>query len=300
LPVEGEVYAKAENFQRTGSFKYRGAYNFLASLTPEERNQGVVAHSSGNHAQAVALAAKSFGVSATLVIPEGAPEIKVRRTIEHGAKVLRCNNNRADRTRVAAKVVKATGKILIPPFEHLWIVAGQGTAGLEIVEDLPEVNNVMVCVGGGGLLAGVATAVKSMRPQAQVIAVEPELAADAAESFEKGAPIEWLAEDVTRTIADGVRTQQVGNLNFSIIRDHVDGFITVSEEDILKATQWYALEARLIVEPTGALTLAGYRTLLTDTQTKLTLNPGPTVLLVSGGNIDPVLLAELIRGNLLR
>ena len=295
LPLKGEVYAKTENLQKTGSFKYRGAYNFLASLNPDERRLGVVAHSSGNHAQAVALAAKSFGVPATLVIPEGAPEIKIRKTIEHGAKVLRCKNSRADRTRVAKEVVEATGQVLIPPFEHPWVIAGQGTVGIEIVEDLPEVSNVIVCVGGGGLIAGISTAVKSICPEAKVIGVEPELAGAAAQSFETGSPVEWPAEDVTRTIADGVRTQRVGDLNFSIIQDHVDGFVTVTEEEILQATRWYALEAHVMVEPTGALALAGYRMLLREIYPNLTLNPGPTVLLISGGNIEPKLMAKIIQ-----
>ena len=291
----GEVYAKAENLQKTGSFKYRGAYNFLGSLSPDKRELGVVAHSSGNHAQAVALAAKSFGVPATLVIPEGAPEIKIRKTIEHGAEVLRCKNTRADRTRIAKEVVEATGQVLIPPFEHPWVIAGQGTAGIEIVEDLPGVSNVIVCVGGGGLIAGISTAVKSICPKAKVIGVEPELAGDAAQSFEAGAPIEWRAEDVTRTIADGVRTQRVGDLNFSIMQNHVDGFVTVTEDDILLATRWYALEAHLMVEPTGALALAGYHKLMSDIPQNITLNAGPTVLLISGGNIEPELMAKIIQ-----
>ena len=293
LPLEGQVYAKPESLQRTGSFKFRGAYNFLAALGDEVRARGVVAHSSGNHAQAVALAARLFGVPATLVIPQGAPEVKVQRTLAHGAEVLRCENTRHDRARVATEVVEATGRTLVPPFDHPWIIAGQGTAGLEILEDLPEVANVLVCVGGGGLLAGIATALSAARPGVRVIGVEPELAADAAESFARGVAVEWSAAAVTRTLADGVRTQRLGDLNFDIIKAAVDGFVTVTEAAIREATRWYPLEAKLTVEPTGALTLAGYRTLLSG-GSSLDLNPGATVLLISGGNIDPALLAELL------
>ncbi len=294
LPLEGEVYAKPESLQRTGSFKFRGAYNFLAALPPEVRARGVVAHSSGNHAQAVARAARIFGVPATLVIPEGAPEVKVRKTTEQGGEILRCKNTRRDRARVAAEVVAATGRTLIPPFDHPLIVAGQGTAGLEIAEDLPGVANAIVCVGGGGLIAGVATALALTRPGVRVIGVEPELAADAAESFERGELVEWPAEAVTRTLADGVRTQRVGELNFEIIRGFVDRFVTVSEAAIREATAWYALEAGLAVEPTGALTLAGYWALRSADGGSPALKPGPTVLLISGGNIDPTLLAEIV------
>ena len=213
LPLEGEVYAKAENLQRTGSFKLRGAYNFLAALPREVRARGVVAHSSGNHAQGVACAAALFGVDATIVIPEGAPEVKIARTKAWGAEVVRCANTSDARMETAQRFVEERKVTLVPPFDHPWIVAGQGTVGLELAEDLPEVKNVLVCVGGGGLVAGVATALAARVPDAQVIGVEPELAADAKASFDSGTLQRWEARQTTRTVADGVRTQSLGRLN---------------------------------------------------------------------------------------
>jgi threonine dehydratase len=287
------VFVKAESLQRTGSFKIRGAYNFLAALDPAVRRQGVVAHSSGNHAQGVACAARLLGTRAVIVIPEGAPEIKVQRTSAHGAEIVRCASSSEERERVAADLVRSQGLTLIPPFDHPLIVAGQGTVGLEICSVLPDVRNVLVPVGGGGLLAGVATAVRALCPDAQVIGVEPELAADASESLFAGRPVAWDAARVGRTIADGVRTQRVGDLNFALIERLVTGIVTVSEEAIIEAARWYPREARLVVEPTGALTLAGYRALAHGGSSPKLL-PGKTVLVASGGNIGPEALARLL------
>jgi len=299
LPLPGdlytdEVYAKAENLQLTGSFKLRGAYNFLASLPEAVRARGVVAHSSGNHAQGVACAAHLFGVPATIVIPENAPDVKVARTRAWGAQVVRCANSSAERERVAQELVDAQGYTLVPPFDHPWTIAGQGTAGLEIAEDLPEVANVLVCLGGGGLLAGVATALHALLPSTQLLGVEPELAADGKASLEAGEVTRWDAALTARTLADGVRTQSLGALNFSIIRRRVAGVITVSEDAILEATRWYLTEAKLVAEPTGALTLAAYHKLRAGGAEGLRLKPGPTVLLLSGGNISPTFLAHLL------
>ncbi len=254
----------------------------------------MVTHSSGNHAQGVACAARLLGIQATVVIPEGAPEIKVERTRAWGATIVRCKDSMNDRYDTAREIADAKGATLVPPFDHPWIVAGQGTAGLEIVEDLNDVQNVLVCVGGGGLISGIATVLATACPEAQIIGVEPELAADAAESFETDRLISWSADRVTRTLADGVRTQRLGELNFSIIREHVRGFVTVSEEAIREATHWYALGAKLVVEPTGALTLAAFHKLRQQGSGTLRLKPGKTVLLISGGNIDPQLLASLL------
>lgn len=297
LPLDGEVYAKCENFQRTNSFKIRGAFNFLASLDAGARANGVVAHSSGNHAQGVAAAARHFGVPATIVIPEGAPEVKVERTKALGADVVRCENNSEARSRAALEIAERDGKTLVPPYDHPWIVAGQGTVGLEIADRLPNVANVLVCVGGGGLIAGIATALADRAPEATVLGVEPALAADAKESFESGSRTSWPAERVTKTIADGVRTQSIGELNFEIIQKHVDGFLTAEEDAIVEATRWYAHEAKLLVEPTGALTLAAWwRLAKGDLQGRRAalLRDGPTVLLVSGGNIAFDRLVDLI------
>jgi threo-3-hydroxy-L-aspartate ammonia-lyase len=295
LPLEATtpVFVKAENLQRTGSFKIRGASNFLARLTREERARGVVAHSSGNHAQGVACAAHDFGVPATIVIPEGAPAVKVERTKAWGADVVRCANTAADREATARRIADATGATLVPPFDHPWIVEGQASVGLEIADDLADVANVLVCVGGGGLIAGVASALRARGSRALVVGVEPALAADAGASFASGEIVTWPAERVTRTIADGVRTQALGHLTFSLIRQAVDAFVAVDEEAILDAAAWLVREAHLVVEPTGALTFAAYR-MLASGAGPVTLREGPTVLVVSGGNLDGSTLHGLI------
>ena len=289
---EPELYAKAESLQRTRSFKLRGAYNFLANLSPDVRNKGVTTHSSGNHAQGLACAAALFGVPAAIAIPEGAPAVKVAATRAWGAEVIACEGSREGREAAAQQVVRERGFTLVPPFDHPWIVAGQGTVGLEIAEAL-DVANVLVCAGGGGLLAGVTVAIRSLCPDAQIIGVEPELAADATESFYAGALRSWPAEKTTRTIADGVRTQSLGQINFEIIKRYVHGFVTVSEQEIVDALRWYAFKAGLVVEPTGALPLAAFRKIQRG-ETDIRLRDGKTVLLITGGNVDPEQLRKLL------
>ena len=291
LPVAGEVYAKCENLQRTGSFKFRGAFNAVASLL-ERGNavRGVVADSSGNHAQGVAAAAHLLGVRSCIVIPRNAPAIKVQRTAAWGAEIVRCPDASDERMAVAMQIRDQRGWAYIAPFDNADVIAGQGTAGLEICEDLRDVETVLVCVGGGGLLAGIVTAVKALAPTARVIGVEPELAADAQESFRSGRRVSWDANLVTRTVCDGVRTQGIGELNFQIIRALVDDIVTVPEAAILQAMRFYALEAKLAVEPTGALTLAAL-------QSGAVQAIGKTVCLVSGGNFDPVFYGAVIAGN---
>lgn len=306
LPADGPgalapgLWAKPENLQRTGSFKLRGATNFLAQLDPAVRARGVVTHSSGNHGQAVACAAAAFGVPATVVIPEGAPEVKLRRTEGWGAEILRCRNTAADREHVAREAADASGGTLVPPFDHPWIVAGQGTVGLEIAEDLPDVANVLVCVGGGGLSAGSVLALAERAPRARVIGVEPELAADAHESLARGERTSWPAERTTRTIADGVRTQALGEVPWRILKEGLDGIVTVSEDEIRAAAAWWARHGGLVVEPTGALTLAAWRRLTAGTASGSTLADGPTVLVISGGNVDDDVLTELLSDPALR
>ena len=295
LPLEGEVYAKCENLQRTNSFKIRGAFNFLASLDDETRSRGVVAHSSGNHAQGVAAAARHFGVPATIVIPDGAPELKVERTRALGAEVVRCTNSARERDRAAREIAERDGRTIVPPFDHPWIIAGQGTIGLEIAERLPDVAHVLVCVGGGGLISGIGTALAGHAPAARVVGVEPALAADAKESFEADELRSWPAERVTRTIADGVRTQSIGEHNFEAIRRHVKEFVTADEQAIVAAAHWYVHDAKLVVEPTGALTLAAWRQ-AQDSGEHPEWREEPTVLLVSGGNIALDRLVDLIGG----
>ena len=296
LPLYDDVYAKVESLQLTGSFKLRGAFNFLASLPEEVRERGVVAFSSGNHAQGVACAAHLFGVKATIVIPDNAPDTKVERTEAWGAEVVRCESRSGERERVAHELVQETGKTLVPPFDHPWIIEGQGTVGLEIAEDLPQVANVLVCLGGGGLLSGIALSVRERCPHAQIIGVEPQLAADGKASFDSGTLQTWDMALTARTVADGVRTQRLGEHTFAIIKEEVAGIVTVSEAAILGATRDYLTDVKLVVEPTGAITLAAYRRLLEGPVDGLSLRKGPTVLLVSGGNADPTQLTEILGG----
>ena len=288
--MPGEVYAKCENLQRTGSFKFRGAFNAVSSLLERGLElRGVVADSSGNHAQGVAAAAQLLGVKSCIVIPNNAPAIKVERTAAWGAEIVRCPDASSERMRVAMQIRDERGWAYIAPFDNADVIAGQGTTGLEICVDLADVQTVLVCVGGGGLLSGIVTAVKALNPQARVIGVEPELAADAQESFRSGQRVSWDAALVTRTICDGVRTQGIGALNFEIITALVDDIVTVPEAAILSAMRYYALEAKLAVEPTGALTLAAL-------QSGAVRDTGKTVCLVSGGNVDPVFYGAVIAG----
>lgn len=286
LPLDGDVYAKAENYQKTNSFKIRGAFNFLSSLSPSERAKGVTAPSSGNHAQALACAANHFGVPAAIAIPDNAPATKVAATKAWGAEVKRCGGSMEERRAAAQYFVDTRGYYYVPPFDHEYTIAGQGTVGLEILEEMPDVENVLIPTGGGGLLAGTALAIKSLNKNVRVYGVEPELAADVTESYEKGRRILWPAEKTTSTIADGVRTQQVGELNFEIIQKHVDGFFTATEAEILEAAKYYLHKAKIMLEPTGALSLAAY--LANKSQIA-----GKTVVIISGGNFSPEFLKEI-------
>ncbi len=287
LALDGEVYVKPESLQRTGSFKFRGAFNALASTPFHVIEHGVVADSSGNHAQGVAAAASLLGVPATIVMPENAAAVKVARTAGWGAEIVRCANSSDERRRVATEIRDARSLEYIPPFDDVRIIAGQGTVGLEVVQTLADVATVVVCVGGGGLISGIATAVKALLPTARVIGVEPELAADAQESLREGRIVSWPVEDVTRTICDGVRTQALGELTFATISVLVDEIVTVPDDAVLEAMRWLALEAKLLVEPTGALTLAAL-------QTDAVAIDGPTVLVVSGGNVDAAVAAAVL------
>lgn len=300
LPLESPgghpVFVKPESLQVTGSFKIRGALNFLSNLDEETRRRGVVAQSSGNHAQGVAAAARHFGVKATIVLPDTAPQVKVDNTRALGAEVVRSKNTQADREGTAQRIADETGATLVPPYDHPWIVAGQGTIGAEIVEDLPDVANVIAPVGGGGLVSGIAVAVKGLRPGANVIGAEPALAADAHDSLVSGERRSWPAEDVTRTLADGVRTQSIGVLNFALMQELLAGVVRVDEEPIRRNVAWYARNARLVVEPTGTLSLGALQRLFAQGSADgVTLADGPTVVVVSGGNVDASLLAELLQ-----
>ncbi|WP_200208839.1 threonine ammonia-lyase [Micromonospora coerulea] len=281
---DDELWLKPESLQPVGSFKLRGATHAIARLGPAARARGVVTHSSGNHGQALAYAARAAGVRCTVVVPEGAPGVKVDRIRALDAEVVLVPPVR--RLAEAERIAADTGAALIPPFDHPWIIAGQGTVGLEIIADLPEVDVVLVPVGGGGLSAGVATAVRALRPSAAVIGVEPLLAADARDSLAAGELVVWDVERTYRTVADGLRTQ-LSALTLAHLRDRLDGIVTVTEEEILAATGRLAREARLVAEPSGAVAVAARLFHREE------LPPGRTVAVVTGGNVDPALLARL-------
>ena len=289
---ERRQWLKAESLQPIGAFKLRGAYNAVASLTPAERSQGVITYSSGNHAQGVARAARLFGVPAVIVMPSDAPALKRARVEEDGAEVVIVGTASDERKQRAEEIAAARGLAIIPPYDDRRIVAGQGTCGLEIAEAMPDVAVVLVPVGGGGLVAGVAAAIRALAPHARVIGVEPELAADARESLAAGRIIRWEADRVSRTIADGTRTQSIGTLNFAHLSVQMERVVTVSEAEIAAAVRLAADEARLVVEPSGALSIAAMRFHAAE----LGLDPaaGPIVGVISGGNVDP----ELYRGYL--
>ncbi|OBF53859.1 threonine/serine dehydratase [Mycolicibacterium monacense] len=280
----GTLWLKPENLQAIGAFKVRGAFNAIARLDPAVRARGVVAYSSGNHAQAVAYAAARYGISARIVMPEETPRIKVDATRAHGADVVLCAAGR--REAVAAEVVERTGAVLVPPFDHPDIIAGQGTAGLEIAEDLPDVEHVFIPVSGGGLASGIGTAIKALSPGARVYGVEPELAGDTAEGLRRGHRVDWSIEDRNRTIADGLRSQP-SDLTFAHLQRVLDDTVTVTEDEIRSAVRDLALRAHLVSEPSGAVALAGYRRVAPT---------GRAVAVVSGGNIESALLREILAG----
>ena len=280
---EQPLTLKPELLQIIGSCKIRGAVNAIARLDASVRDRGVVAYSSGNHAQAVAWAAKELGIPAHIVMPEETPRVKVDATRRHGAEVVLCDTGQ--REQIADEIVTSTGGTLVPPFDHPDVIAGQGTIGVEIVEDLPDVDVVLVPVSGGGLASGIAVAVKSMRPETLVYGVEPALAADARASLEAGHRVDWSIEDRNRTIADALRSQP-SELTFAHFSTLLDGIVAVSEDEILDAIRTLALDAHLVAEPGGAVAVAAYLHHADE------LPPGQVVAVVSGGNIDPEIFAR--------
>jgi len=290
LPSE-HVWLKPESLQAIGSFKIRGAGNRLVALNAEERARGVLAYSSGNHAQGVAYAARALGIRATIVMPTTAPHVKITATRALGAEVILFDPAHEKREAVAARLLAAAPAppVLVPPFDDPHVIAGQGTIGLEIFEELPAVDLVLAPVGGGGLLSGVGAALKALRPSVKIIGVEPELAADAQASWRAGRVVEWAAADTGRTLADGVRTLAVSELTLSHLRAYADDIVTVSEAEIRAAARRLLLEARLVVEPTAALPLAA----LLRHRATLPASAN-TVLILTGGNVDPAVLAELL------
>ena len=286
--VGGPVLLKCENLQRTGSFKIRGAYVRIARLSDQERANGVVAASAGNHAQGVALAASLLGCTSTVFMPASAPLPKVAATRAYGAQIRHAGRT-VDEALVAAKEFAAqTGAVLIHPFDHADVVAGQGTVGLEIVEQCPDVRTVVVCTGGGGLVAGIAVAVKALRPDVRVVAAQAAGAATFGPSLAAGHPVPL---ETMTTMADGIAVGCPGELPFALVRDLVDEVVTVDEEALSRALLLALERAKLVVEPAGAAALAAVME-----------QPGafepPVVVVLSGGNIDPLLLSKLVRHGL--
>jgi threonine dehydratase len=285
-----KLHLKAENQQPIGAFKLRGAYNKIASLTDEERARGVITYSSGNHAQGVAYAARALKTRAIIVMPANAPEIKREATAALGAEIVLVGPSGIERQIKAEALAAERGYVIVPPYDDENIIAGQGTTGLEIFEDLPEVGLLLVPIGGGGLISGISTAIKSLKPSAKVVGVEPELAADAQASFHAGHIVKWPPEKVLSTCADGLRSQFVGTLTFEHIRRYVDDVVTVTEDEIMKAVQVLSENPHTLAEPSGAVAAAAWL-----------FHPGSlpksnlTVAVISGGNIDPALLKQ-VRG----
>lgn len=288
VPLEhagSALYLKAENLQPIGAFKLRGAYNKIASLTEGERGRGVITYSSGNHAQGVAYAARALGTKAVIVMPHNVPEIKRQATVALGAEIVLVGPSGVERQLKAEELAAEYGYVMVPPYDDPKIIAGQGTVGLEMLEDLPGLDLVLVPVGGGGLISGISTAIKCIKPGARVIGVEPEVAADAQASLRAGHIVKFPAEQVLTTCADGLRAQYLGTLTFQHIRRYVDEIITVSEEEIMSAVRLLARNSRTVAEPSGAVAPAAWLYHRSSLPAS-----GRVLAVISGGNIDRRLL----------
>ena len=292
--VGAEVFLKCENFQRGGSFKFRGAYNRLSALTSEERARGVVAFSSGNHAQGVALAARELGVPATILMPTDAPAAKVAATRGYGAEVVRYDRRTQDREALGRELAEARGLTLVPPYDHPLIMAGQGTAALELLEDVGPLDLLLTPLGGGGLLSGSATAAKALAPDVRVIGVETATSDDWVQSLRAG---ERVRIPPPETIADGMRTQQPGALTFPVVRRLVADVLTVSDDEVVAAMRFLLLRLKLLVEPTGAVPLAllGSGRLGDPAASSGQALSGKRIgVILSGGNVDADVLREVL------
>jgi len=291
IPLEQDgatLYLKPENLQPIGAFKLRGAYNKISSLTDGERSRGVITYSSGNHAQGVAYAARALTTKAIIVMPNNAPTIKREATAALGAEIVLVGPSGVERQLKAEELAAQHGYVIIPPYDDEKIIAGQGTAGVEIAEDLPDVDLVLVPVGGGGLISGVSTAIKSLKPSAKVIGVEPELAADTRASLRAGHIVKFPVEQVLSTCADGLRAQFPGTMTFEHIQRYVDDIVTVTEDEIMQAVRALAQNPKTVAEPSGAVTTAAW--LFHRNQLPAS---NITAAVISGGNIDPGLLARI-------
>jgi len=282
------LFLKPENQQPIGAFKLRGAYNKIASLSDDERKRGVISYSSGNHAQGVAYAARALKVKSVIVMPNNAPAIKREATARLGAEIVVVGPGSDERKLKAEELASQHGYIIVPPYNDEKIIAGQGTIGLEILEDLPDVDAVLSPVGGGGLISGVAAAIKLTNPKVKVIGVEPELAADARASLKSGQIAQFPAAEVSRTLADGLRTQSIGDINFEHMRAYVDDIITVTEDEIRRAMKYLSANPATVAEPSGAVSVAGFIFHASELpKAKL------AVAVISGGNIEPGMLEEI-------
>ena len=291
IPLEHQgqtLYLKPENLQPIGAFKLRGAYNKIAALSDEERSRGVITYSSGNHAQGVAYAARALETKAVIVMPGNAPAVKREATAALGAEIVLVGPSGVERQIKAEELAAEHGYVIIPPYDDEKIIAGQGTAGVEIIEDMPDLELVLVPIGGGGLISGISTAIKSLKPAARVIGVEPEVAADAQASFRAGHIVKFPPEQVLSTCADGLRAQYPGTMTFEHIKRYVDDVVTVSEDEIMQAVGILAQNPSTVAEPSGAVAPAAW---LFHRDALPASNH--TVAVISGGNIDPALLSRL-------
>jgi threonine dehydratase len=276
---------KCENLQRMGAFKFRGAYNAIAQFTPEQKSGGVIAFSSGNHAQAIALAARLQGIKAVIVMPEDAPAVKIAATRGYGGEVVFYDRYKEDREALGRRLAAERGLTLIPPYDHPHVMAGQGTAAKELIEDAGELDLLVVCLGGGGLLSGCAVAARAMNPKVTIVGVEPEAGDDGLRSFRTGKIVHI---DTPKTIADGAQTQHLGEHTFPVIRRLVDDIVTVSDAELVEAMKFFAGRMKMIVEPTGCLAAAAVF------NRKFPVQGKKIGVLLSGGNIDLTRFAELI------
>ena len=275
--TDARVHFKCENFQRMGAFKFRGAYNALSQLSPGQKKKGVVAFSSGNHAQAVALSGKLLGVPATIVMPTDAPKVKLEATRGYGAELVMYNASNEDRQKIAEKLAAERGLTVIPPFDHPHILAGQGTAAKELIEETGPLDILMVPCGGGGLLSGCSIAAKHLSPKCRVIGVEPAAGDDGLRAFRSG-KLETIK--LPDTIADGARTTSLGKITFALIQKHVDDFLTVTDEELLKWMFFLWERMKIVVEPTGALAACALL------QGKIDAKGKKVGVVISGGNVD--------------
>jgi len=282
--TEGQIFLKCENFQRMGAFKFRGAYNAISQLTLEEKRKGVITHSSGNHAQAVALAAKLLGVNAIIVMPKNASPVKMAATRGYGAKIVLCGIKPTDRAEKTAELTDEHGYTLIHPYNDLNVIYGAGTAAYELIEEVGSIDIILAPVGGGGLISGTSIAVKGLCPEAQVIGVEPKNADDAYRSFKAGKIFPSINPN---TIADGLKTS-LGSNTFRIIRENIDDIITVTEKQILEAMKFLWERMKLVVEPSGAVPLAGLR------YGGLKAKDKKVGVIISGGNVDLTAFFKLL------